>query len=52
MFKLFILVIAVVALGSGVVPALSWVLAFFILLMLADLLRSELRRLFGGHRTR
>jgi hypothetical protein len=35
-----------------VVPALSWVLAFFILLMLADLLRSELRRLFGGHRTR
>ena len=50
MFKLFILVIGVVALGSGLVPALSWVLAFFILLMLADLLRSELRKHLGRPR--
>jgi hypothetical protein len=50
MFKLLILIIAVVALGGRLVPALSWMLAFFILLMLADLLRSELRQHLGQHR--
>lgn len=50
MLKLLILILAVVLLGSRLVPALSWVLAFFILLMLADLLRSEVRRRFGRHR--
>jgi hypothetical protein len=48
-FKLALLIIVVLALGSRLVPALSWVLAFFILLMLADLVRSELRRRFGRH---
>lgn len=50
MLKLFILIITVLALDTGLVPALSWVLAFFILLMLADLLRSELRQYLGRHR--
>lgn len=50
MFKLFILIIAVLVLGTGLVPTLSWVLAFVILLMLADLLRSELRKHLGRHR--
>jgi hypothetical protein len=50
MIKLFILVIAVLALGTGLIPALSWVLAFFILLMLADLIRSELRKHLGRYR--
>jgi hypothetical protein len=52
MFKILALITVVTAvtilLAPHLIPILSWVLAFFILLMAADLIRSEVRKRRGG----
>lgn len=50
MFTVLIVAVAVV-LAPSLIPAVSWVLAFLSLLMLADLVRGEIRKHFGSKRS-
>ena len=49
-FAILIVAVAVV-LAPRIIPAVSWVLAFLSLLMLADLVRGEIRKHFGNRRS-